>query len=319
MNLLTGVLLEAAKRDGSGRSYIDKLTSFNTTEAVWAMIKDGKGLQGQLAKLVTRDNLVHFFNVEIAKIDKEIDADNAKMVEGRIKMRHGVKVKDPKNLRKRKFNLKSARDLIVKFNLISHLQEWCSVATEANKSRKELSLKGGVKVGPPSFISAGKVSSIALSNAKDTSVANFLKAGGSSTEIFGVIRKSIVDSDGAFQRVRRTEAEAMSMPQLSAVASRCYLMRCPQRRGYVDGRNEKRAPKAPTAEKGDNCGFFISESCHDCVFVPRSDSAAHWCSIGSCAGCAARASPTDHGCYNGSSADCAGWVDCAGCLAHECA
>ncbi len=268
-NLFIGVLLAAAKRnakkDGEGQDlpFVDTLTSDNCEAHIWAMVNSSEGgLQGQLAKLVVKTNLLFFLDREISKVDQEINALRDGPPRANAMRKRGMKKKgknqgekkeyDPCNLERRKSNLQTFLAMAQSGGLADNLQEWTRVETEANKSRKELFFKGQ-KVGPPSYVSASKVASIPLANRDRTSVANYLTACGLPTSVMYVVRQSTVIGDlGAVQ-----VADVSQLCQInnSAIATRCYLIRRPQMRGYVGTKNTKRCPKAPRNGQ-DKAGYF---------------------------------------------------------------
>jgi len=208
------------ERDGSTpRTFVDDLRH-NCAEPFCSMIGNTAGIQAQLAKLITKDNLIKLLELEI--------------VQRRVELLQRLRANDMdqcKAPRERIEHLSEFIEIVSKGGLTASLQEWTRVMAEANKSRKEKS-QTDPRTGPPKFQKASKVFSIPLCNSRANDVFNFLSTFGIPTEVHGVHRDETesVEAVTAFSNVKKLDVKLLCNKAAPEVMGRCHLVKAVQRR-----------------------------------------------------------------------------------------
>ena len=108
--------------------------------------------------------------------------------------------------------------------LSEHFLEWSRVGAEANAARCAR-CERGLKTGPPSLLTSGKVGTIVLRNYANRDVSNFFSAVGLPLEIAG--------ASPASEPAPVTDLSVLSAQHTSEVLGRCYLRRDLQLRAKV--------------------------------------------------------------------------------------
>ena len=172
----------------------------NTEPYYWEFMREGKGVQGQLAKLIT---------VEVRQrlIRNELDRLGPEHVHRRATLEMVYRVSSVPSF-------------------TTHLQELTRVAAEANKARGQPLLRHAKKVGPPSFVVARDMTSIPVSNKDPASLPHFLEAFGFATTLYGALPLWLVGSTRMVlgqPGQRAVEAEKLCFKENPCLGTRVHL------------------------------------------------------------------------------------------------